>query len=78
MIKLSWQVTVVICVAMAICGAIILCSFWVQEARDVRTYALTMFSALAGYGGGKVQTVWEIKKRNGVDHARQEQSPQRP
>lgn len=75
MVKLSWQVTVVMCVAMVICGAIIMASFWVEEAREIRIYALTLFSALAGYGGGKVQTVWEIKKLNGGEDVRPTESP---
>ena len=72
MVKLTWQVTVVICVAMCICGAIILASFWVQEAEQIRDYAMALFAALAGYGGGKVQTAWEIKKLNGGSNARPE------
>ena len=72
MVKLSWQVTVVLCVAMCICGAIILTSFWVEEAQEIRYYAMTLFAALFSYGGGKVQTVWEIKKLNGGNNARQE------
>jgi hypothetical protein len=70
MVKLSWQVVVVLCVAMTICGAIILASFWVEQAEEIRNYAMTLFAALSGYGGGKLQTAWEIKKLNGGSNAR--------
>jgi hypothetical protein len=69
MVKLSWQVVVVLCVAMCICGAIILASFWVEEAEQIRNYAMTLFAALAGFGGGKLQTAWEIKKLKGGNNA---------
>jgi hypothetical protein len=68
MVKLSWQVTIIICVAMAICGAVIITSYFVEGADEMRQYAWVLFASLVGFGGGKLQTTWEIRKMNGGSH----------
>lgn len=65
MVKLSWQIVVVMCVAMVCCAALIITSYFVTGAEEMRNYAWILFAAIASYGGGKVQTAWEIRKMNG-------------
>jgi hypothetical protein len=63
-VKLSWQMTVLYGIAMLIMGAIIIIGFYNDQAAELSKYALGLIAALLGYGGGKLQTVWEIRKVN--------------
>ena len=78
MVKLSWQMTILYAIAMCIMGAIIICGFFVEEAQEMGKYAFALIAAMLGYGGGKLQTVWEIKKtNNGGGDARSTQPTER-
>lgn len=65
MVKLSWQMTILYALAMVLLGAIIIIGFYNEQAAEFGKYAFAMISAMLGYGGGKLQTVWEIRKTNG-------------
>ena len=66
MIKLSWQITVLYAIAMIIMGAILILGFYNPEAESLQKTALALIGALLGFGGGKIQTAWEIRKGNNV------------
>lgn len=65
MVKLSWQMTVLYAIGMIILGVIIIVGFFVEAAAEMKWQALTLLAAILGYGGGKAQTMWEIRKENG-------------
>jgi hypothetical protein len=69
MIKLSWQMTILYAIAMIIMGAVIVLGFYNEQAAEMSKYAFALIAAMLGYGGGKLQTVWEINKTNGGSNA---------
>jgi len=78
MVKLSWQVTVLYAIAMLIMGAVIIIGFFNEQAAEYAKYAFALISAMVGYGGGKLQTIWEIRKQNnGGNDAGSAQPPER-
>lgn len=78
MVKLSWQMTILYSIAMIIMGTVIVLGFYNEQAAEMSKYAFGLIAALLGYGGGKLQTVWEIKKgNNGGSDARPAQPTER-
>jgi fucose permease len=65
MIKLSWQMTILYAIAMCIMGAVIIIGFYNEAAEPYAKYAFAVINLMIGYGGGKLQTTWEINKTNG-------------
>jgi len=78
MIKLSWQMTILYAIAMCIMGAIIIIGFYNEAAEPMQKIAFALISMMLGYGGGKLQTVWEIRKTNGGSHGGSEKPTERP
>lgn len=79
MVKLTWQMTILYAIAMSIMGAIIIIGFYNEAAEPMQKVAFAIISMMLGYGGGKAQTVWEIRKtNNGGSDAGSAQPTERP
>lgn len=69
-VKLTWQMTILYAIAMIIMGSIIIIGFYNEAAAEMKWPAITVLGTLLGFGGGKMQTVWEIRQsNNGGSHA---------